>query len=171
MTSVVRLRPIELSDAGRIHEWASQELACRYQGWGPNSVAQTAEFVADAARTWREPSLRRVWAATTVSDGVVGMGESTRCSESCSEIGYAVHVDHWSRGLGTEIARLLVAEGFGDPQVERVQATCDPRNVASSRVLRRAGMSVEGTLRHTMRVRDGWRDSTMHSVLRHEWSP
>lgn len=171
MTSVVRLRPIVESDAPRVHEWASQERACRYQGWGPNSVSQTADFVAAAARTWSELENRRVWAAMTASDEVIGLGEATRHSGSCVEIAYTVHVDHWGRGLGTEIARLLIAEAFADPGIERVQATCDPRNVASSKVLGRAGMSVEGTLRHTMKVRDGWRDSTMHSVLRHQWGP
>ncbi len=171
MTDAVRLRPIDPSDAHRVHEWASQERACRYQSWGPNSFVQTAEFVADAARTWSELGTSRVWAATTASDGVIGMGDVRRHHESCAEIAYAVHVDYWGRGHGTAIARLLIAEAFADHRVERVQATCDPRNVASSGVLRRAGMTVEGTLRHTMKVRDGWRDSTMHSILRHEWSP
>jgi ribosomal-protein-alanine N-acetyltransferase len=54
--------------------------------------------------------------------------------------------------------------------VERVQGTCDPRNLASAAVLRRAGLFYEGTLRHTVHLRDGWRDSTMHSILRHEWT-
>ena len=168
--NAVRLRPIDGSDTDRVHEWASQERACRYQAWGPNFYDQSAAFVADAARTWSEPGPRRVWAATTESDGVIGMGDIRRHNESCCEIAYAVHVDHWGQGLGGEIARLLIAEAFADRVVERVQATCDPRNVASSRVLLRSGMSVEGTLRHTMKARDGWRDSTMHSVLRHEWS-
>lgn len=167
---VVRLRPMDQSDASRVHEWASHERACRYQSWGPNSFEQTAAFVAVAARTWSEPGPRRVWSATTDADGVIGMGEARCHRDSCVEIAYAVHVDHWGRGRGTEIARLLVAEGFADDRVERVQATCDPRNVASSGVLRRAGLSVEGTLRHTMKVRDGWRDSVMHSILRREWS-
>ena len=105
MTSVVWLRPIEVADTRRVHEWASQERACRYQSWGPNSVVQTAEFVADAARTWSEPGPRRVWAATTSSDGVVGMGETKRQGESCYEVAYAVHVDYWGQGLGTESKR------------------------------------------------------------------
>lgn len=168
---LVQLRPIHGSDTDRVHEWASQERACRYQAWGPNSYDQTAAFVADAVRAWSELGARRVWAAVTAPDGVIGLGEVHRHSDSCCEIGYAVHVDHWGLGRGTEIARHLIAESFGDQAVERVQATCDPRNVASSGVLLRAGMSVEGTLRHTMKVRDGWRDSTMHSVLRHEWAP
>ena len=168
---VVVLRPIDEADTRRVHEWASQERACRYQSWGPNSFEQTAAFVADAARTWIEPGPRRVWAATTVSDGAIGLGDIRRHNESCHEIAYAVHLGHWGRGRGTEIARLLIAEAFADDRVQRVQATCDPRNLASTAVLRRAGMSVEGTLRHTMKLRDGWRDSTMHSILRHEWSP
>lgn len=168
---LVRLRPIDVSDTDRVHEWASDARSCRHQAWGPNSHEQTAAFVADAVRTWSQPGDRRVWAATTASDGVIGMGEVLRRSDSCCEIGYAVHVDHWGAGRGTEIARLLVAECFADHLVERVQATCDPRNLASSGVLLRVGMAVEGTLRHTAKLRDGWRDSTMHSVLRHEWAP
>lgn len=167
--TVPRLRPVHESDTQRVHEWASQERACRYQPWGPNTVEQTAQFVAEAAQTWSELGDRRVWAATTSDDGVIGIGDTNRHNDSCHEIAYAVHVDYWGRGFGTEIARLLIAEAFADGRVERVQATCDPRNKASSRVLRRAGLSVEGTLRHTMYVRDGWRDSTMHSILRHEW--
>lgn len=55
-------------------------------------------------------------------------------------------------------------------QVERVEATCDPRNVGSETVLRRIGMTYEGTLRHTWYIRDGWRDSEVFSILRDEWA-
>ena len=54
--------------------------------------------------------------------------------------------------------------------MERVQGTCDPRNLASAAVLRRAGLVFEGTLRHTIELRDEWRDSAMHSILRGEWT-
>jgi RimJ/RimL family protein N-acetyltransferase len=101
---------------------------------------------------------------------VVGIGEIKRNTATCVEIGYAVHVNHWGRGLGTEIAGLLLGAAFADLHVERVQATCDPRNLASAAVLRRAGLVFEGTLRHTVHLRDGWRDSAMHSILRHEWT-
>lgn len=165
------LRPIDVADADRVHEWASQERACRYQAWGPNTREETVSFVSDAARTWERPDgPRHVWAAESPALGVIGMGEIKRLSNSCVEIAYAVHVDYWGRGRGTEIARLLLAIAFADPAVERVQGTCDPRNLASSAVLRGAGLVVEGTLRHTVRLRNGWRDSAMHSILRGEWS-
>lgn len=103
--------------------------------------------------------------------GVVGIGELKRTSRSCREIAYGVHADYWGRSLGSEIGRLLVAVAFADPSTERVQATCDPRNVGSAGVLRRIGMTIEGTLRHTHRARDEWLDSLMHSLLREERQP
>jgi RimJ/RimL family protein N-acetyltransferase len=36
-------------------------------------------------------------------------------------------------------------------------------------VLNKLGMTYEGHLRHTARIRDGWRDSLVFSVLEEEW--
>ena len=125
----------------------------------------------EAARTWERPSgPRQVWAAESAALGVVGLGEVKRNTTTCREIAYAVHIDLWGQGLGTEIARLLLSTAFAEREVERVQGTCDPRNLASAAVLRGVGMVYEGTLRHTVVLRDGWRDSAMYSVLQHEWA-
>jgi ribosomal-protein-alanine N-acetyltransferase len=163
----IALRPVEADDWVRIHEWASTEAACRYQAWGPNTPDDTKAFVAAAVGAWLDSSGdRRVWVATTADLGVVGLGELNIRSRvhGTAEIAYGVHVDLWSRGLGTAIARALVdvarAEGM-----QRVFATCDPRNEASSHVLMNVGMRYEGTLRHTLRIRDGWRDSAMYALV------
>jgi ribosomal-protein-alanine N-acetyltransferase len=169
--TVLSLRPIELTDAGRVHEWASVERACRYQPWGPNTRDETEDFVAEAVRaSKRADGSRQVWAATVPDLDVIGIGEVTRVTRTCSELAYAVHVEQWGQGFATQIAHLLLGVAFADPDVERVQGTCDPRNHASAAVLRKAGLLYEGTLRHTARLRDGWRDSAMHAILRGEWS-
>lgn len=60
----VTLRPIEMRDWQRIHEWASTEAACRFQPWGPNQPEDSKQFVADALVAWEQvPIRRRVWAA------------------------------------------------------------------------------------------------------------
>jgi len=169
--TALSLRPLELADAGRVYEWASDERACRYQPWGPATREETEDFVADAVRaSGRADGSRRVWAATSPDLDVVGIGEVKRVTSTCAEIGYAVHVEQWGRGFGTQIARLLLGVAFADPVVERVQGTCDPRNLASVSVLQNAGLLYEGTMRHTAHLRDGWRDSAMHAILRGEWS-
>ena len=49
--------------------------------------------------------------------------------------------------------------------MHRIFATCDPRNQASARVLSKVGMQHEGTLRHTLQIRSGWRDSEMYALI------
>lgn len=61
------------------------------------------------------------------------------------------------------------APTFESMNLHRVMATCDPRNLASAAVLQKVGMTFEGQLRHTMQIRDGWRDSSVFSVLANEW--
>lgn len=166
------LRPIRLSDADRIHEWTSKPEACRYQSWGPNTESETLVYVAGAVEAWNEsPQQRWVWSVVDADDLVLGVGELKRHNETRAEISYIVHVDYWGRGVATVIGRLLTRWAFDTfPTLERVEATCDPRNVGSEKVLRRVGMTYEGTMRHTMRIRDGWRDSKLFSILRQEWS-
>lgn len=57
----MRLRPLVAGDAGRVHEWTSQEQASTYQAWGPDTLAETEEYVFDAADAWRvQPQTRYV---------------------------------------------------------------------------------------------------------------
>lgn len=166
------LRPLRLTDTARIHEWTSQPEPCRFQAWGPNSEAETHAFVSGAVEAWQErPQHRWIWSVVD-SDGLVdGIGEVKQHNQGRAEISYAVHLDYWGQGVGTAIGHLLTGWIFEQlSTVERVEATCDPRNIGSEKVLRRVGMTYEGTLRHVIEIHDGWRDSKVFSILRQEWS-
>lgn len=71
--------------------------------------------------------------------------------------------------MGTAIGGELLTRGFGPLGLHRIHATCDPRNLASARVLAKLGMTHEGRHRHTALIRDGWRDSEVFSILDEEW--
>lgn len=60
------------------------------------------------------------------------------------EIGYEVAPDRRGQGYATEIARALVAWALGQPEVSRIIACPTPDNVASIRVLERAGLDRVG---------------------------
>ncbi|MFB6877881.1 GNAT family N-acetyltransferase [Streptomyces sp. NPDC056323] len=81
-----------------------------------------------------------------------------------------MHPRVWGRGVVTVIGRELLGRGFGLIGLHRIHATCDPRNVASARVLGKLGMTHEGRHRHTALIRDGWRDSEVFSILDQEWA-
>ncbi|WP_286343302.1 GNAT family N-acetyltransferase [Frondihabitans sucicola] len=163
------LRPIRPSDAPRIHEWAANPKASVFQPWGPNTEADTAAFVDHALSAWEtRPQSRWIWVAEDAHRFVTGLGELRIHSSHRAEISYAVDVALWGRGIGSAIGELLVSRAFDTLGVERVEATCDPRNGASAKILRRIGMTYEGRLRHTHRLAEGWRDSEIFSILRDE---
>lgn len=168
----VLLRPLELTDWPAVHSWASLPEACRYQAWGPDSEAETEEFVRGAVEAWSERPLLQESYAALVDGEVLGMGVlklGPRARHRQGEISYIVHPRVWRRGVGTVIGAALLRIGFADRGLHRIAATCDPRNAGSAAILRRIGMTYEGRLRHTMLVRDGWRDSETFGILEDEW--
>lgn len=167
----VTLGEIVVDDWPAVHSWASLPRVCRYQSWGPNTEVQTREFVISAVTAWSDTPQRRFPFVARVERDVVGMGELHVRShkQRQGEISYVVHPRVWGQGIGTEIGRQLLAYGFDELGLHRVYATCDPRNHSSCRVLSKIGMTLEGHLRHTALLRDGWRDSMLFSSLEGEW--
>ena len=57
-----------------------------------------------------------------------------------AELKYALHRAHWGRGYATEAASALLAHGAAAHGLRRVVATAAPENLASHRVLLKAGL-------------------------------
>jgi ribosomal-protein-alanine N-acetyltransferase len=169
---MLTLRPVHPDDWLAVHTWASRPEFCRYQPWGPNTPDASRRFVDNAAAAWTQsPQARFPYIA--IHDGrPVGTGELRirNRDHRQGEITYGLHPDLWGHGLGTLIGHELLAIGFAQLDLHRIYATCDPRNAGSSRVLRKLGMTHEGTLRQTVLIRDGWRDSEVFSILTQEWT-
>jgi [ribosomal protein S5]-alanine N-acetyltransferase len=81
-----------------------------------------------------------------------------------------VHPELWGKGVASEAAKLMINIGFTYFHLHRIQATCDPDNIASSRVLEKVGMKKEGVLRENIMIKSGWRDSAIYSVLEGEYN-
>ncbi len=84
------------------------------------------------------------------------------------EIGWGLSEEHTGKGIATEAARGLLEFGFEKLNVHRIQANCNANNVASEKIMKRIGMKIEGTLRHTRFLRGEWCDSTIYSILEDE---
>ncbi len=59
----------------------------------------------------------------------------------------------------------MLGFGFRTLRLHRIYATCDPRNIGSAKVLEKVGMQKEGRMRENLKLKDGWRDSLLYSVL------
>jgi ribosomal-protein-alanine N-acetyltransferase len=85
------------------------------------------------------------------------------------EIGYSLIPSERGKGQCTEAAQLMVGYLFLSRDTTRIQACTDTRNLASQKVLEKAGFKKEGTMRKYFFIRGELRDAYLYSILREEW--
>lgn len=169
----VMLRDIEENDWEDVHKYASQPIVCKYQPWGPNTLKESQSFVKEAIEDFKKSSRTRFVFAiiekqTEKMIGVVEFNIRDEINRK-GEIGYILHPMYWGQGFASEVAKLIVNFIFNELNMHRIYATCDPRNIASSKVLEKIGMTLEGRMRQDLLLKDGWRDSLLYSILEDEW--
>lgn len=57
-----------------------------------------------------------------------------------AELGYNIHFKYWNKGIATEACRVLIDYGFQQQRLGEITAVIVPANVASERVLLKAGL-------------------------------
>lgn len=142
------LRDITPEDADAVHAYASDPEVTRFMVWGPNTLEDTSAFLKEQLEALAAPE-RTVYNKMVVhaaTGRVIGAVELRLLSvvHRRGEFGYVFRRDEWGQGYATEAARALVGFGFERLGLERIQATCDPANQASARVLQKAGLQLEG---------------------------
>jgi ribosomal-protein-alanine N-acetyltransferase len=85
------------------------------------------------------------------------------------ELGYWLHRDCWGRGLVPEAVGAVIRHAFEHERLQRIQARCDTRNTVSVRVMEKAGMACEGTLRRYERIGGELCDMKLYAILRDEY--
>lgn len=167
------LRDFRADDWRAVHAYARLPEVSVFVPWGPNSEEESRDYV--------QRSVALAAAVPRLAFNVaIELRKESRLVGGCNlqvesaafrraHIGYALHPDWWGRGLATQAAKLLVGLGFEELRLHRIEATCDNRNIASARVLRKLGMTLEGTRRRDVLVRGEWRDSLLFSMLEEEW--
>jgi len=88
---------------------------------------------------------------------------------SSAELGYWFKREAWGKGYATEASRFMLDFGFRVLKLHRIWGKCHVRNAASARVMEKLGMTLEGTVREHVWLRDHWRSSRLYSMLEHEW--
>ena len=109
---------------------------------GQPLVARLAQHADDFAanRAW-------VYGIFTRDDAEVlgGCGLYARVGPTALEIGYWLSTESTGQGLATDSASALTGLAFSNPEIERVEIHCDPRNAASVRIPQRLGYQIETT--------------------------
>jgi ribosomal-protein-alanine N-acetyltransferase len=169
-TERLMARPAACVDAQVLFEhYAGDSEVARYMTWRPHaSVLETRAFLRRCERAWLEGSAFP-WTLWAKRDGAfVGLIE-IRVKPPAVDLGYALARRWWRQGLMGEAVHAVVQWAVAQPQVYRVWAVCDIENVASARVLERAGMEREGVLRRWLvhpNISNTPRDCACYSVVK-----
>ena len=96
--------------------------------------------------------------------GRIGLSAVFRKAWQNANLGYYVAQEHNGRGFGTEAVILASRYAFGQARLHRVQAAVMLDNVASKRVLEKAGFRHEGLARKYLKINDRWEDHHIYAL-------
>ena len=143
------LRDFRDDDFKAVHAYATDLDVVRYMTWGPNSEAETREFLERAqSHIENEPRVGFELAVIRGEPEELIGGIGLHVDGSKAMLGYCFARSAWGQGFATEAARVLVDFGFRSQGLHRIWACCDPENAGSIRVLQKLGMRQEGHLKH-----------------------
>ncbi|HEX5401002.1 MAG TPA: GNAT family protein [Pseudonocardiaceae bacterium] len=174
LTDRLSLRRFTMDDLEPLHAMLSREDVSRFLLWGPRDLAQVKETLTQRVNQYRFDELNDVIsiaAARRDTDQFIGSAKFSLASREhrTGELGYVLHPDHYGQGYATEIAIALLRLGFEDAGLHRMYGACDGRNVASARVMAKAGMRQEAHLVENEFIKGEWTDELIYGLLAKEW--
>ncbi|MNB87684.1 putative ribosomal N-acetyltransferase YdaF [compost metagenome] len=138
-TERLYIRVLQESDSTAVFRHFADEEVTRYMDIPPcKELAEASEII----RFHTEDSGCR-WGifdkATGQLAGTLGYHCWVTGEQSRAEIGYDLSSGWWGRGLMTEAISPVIRFGFCDMGLELIEATADPANERSARLLERLG--------------------------------
>lgn len=109
--------------------------------------------------------------AVTVCDkaiGSIGVFRQDNVHRQTAELGYYIAQPYWGRGIMTRAVRQACEYVFANSDMIRIYAEPFSHNIASCRVLEKAGFQYEGTLRSSAVKNGRVEDMKVYSLLRSE---
>ena len=163
----VNLRVVEKEDLPLFAEWANKPEF--FGEYNPLRQVSRAEIEKDYEKNPHEQTGFIIEKKDGSKIGYICHFVLTHPVGEILEIGYSLAPNERGKGYSTEAVEIMVDYLFLSKDVMRVQACTDTRNVASQKVLEKAGFKKEGTMRRYFFSRGEVRDANLYSILREEW--
>lgn len=169
-TDHLTLRRFNGGDAqAMFNNWANDEEVTRYLTWPAHQSADiSAMILADWVANYSRDDFYQ-WGIEFEGE-VIGSISVVNHDDNIekAEIGYCIGKNWWHRGITSEALSAVISYLFDEVGMQRIEARHDPRNPHSGAVMRRCGMTFEGTHRRSDRNNQGICDASHYAILRDE---
>lgn len=147
-TERLRLRKVKPTDAEAIfHEYAQDPEVTKYVSWQAHqSLDETRDYVRSCLLAWETGKAFNWVIEHRQENRLMGM-IIARVDPEKWELGFVLSRRYWGEGYMTEAVKAVVDWAQRRGGIYRVWAVCDVDNLASARVMEKAGMQREGILK------------------------
>ncbi|WP_064971715.1 GNAT family N-acetyltransferase [Ornithinibacillus californiensis] len=171
-TSRLTLIEIEQQHVGAIFDILSKDDVTRYYGRESMKTIDEAEELVNhfhmLFQGGRGIRFGIVWKETQEFIGTIGIHNYSPAMKR-AEIGFELHPDFWRKGILSEALASILEYCFVELGLYRVGAITFPDNLASNRLLEKAGFKQEGVLRGYLFQNNRSHDANVLSLLKPEW--
>ncbi|HHZ05179.1 MAG TPA: GNAT family N-acetyltransferase [Clostridiales bacterium] len=172
-TNRLILRKFTLEDGkDMFNNWASSSAVTEFMTWPPyQSKRDVEEYIDKCIDDYRDMSNYNWCIVNRENNQAIGSIGVVSIREDISEaaIGYCLGERYWHQGIMTEAFNRVIQFLFKDVSVNRIKATHDTNNPNSGGVMRKCGLTYEGTLRKSAVNNTGVYDSAVYSILKSEY--
>ncbi|CAH0121935.1 MULTISPECIES: GNAT family N-acetyltransferase [unclassified Paenibacillus] len=93
------------------------------------------------------------------------IGISNHKKDYNGEMGYWIGEEHWGNGYATEAAKAIIEFVFKEKNYHRVYARHFKSNPASGNVMKKCGMTYEGTLKEHVCKEGSFEDMVLYGII------
>lgn len=165
------LREFKIEDAEDMYDhWASDEKVTHYLTWPPHkSVEDTRGLLTSWIQSYENGDSYNWGIVVKDKNTLIGNISVTNIDYKTNtvEVGYCIGRDYWGHGYVVEALKEVISYLFKEGY-DLVRARHDKNNPNSGRVMQKAGMKYEGTLRKFAKNNQGVVDDVVYSILPEE---
>ena len=173
-TERLLLRPFTIDDApAAFRNWTSDPIVTTFLRWPTHiDISVSRKVISDWVSRYTEKNFYQ-WGIVLKENGSEPIGTISVVEEeenlNLIEIGYCIGRKWWHHDITSEAFAALFPFFFEQVGVNRIQAVHDVKNPNSGKVMRKCGLTYEGTLRQSGKNNQGIADIAMYSILAQEW--
>lgn len=168
-TERLLFRGLTMADAPALFKLRSNESVVKFIGREPAaSIKEVEEFI-ERINNAVKTNESILWGIVLQSDpgNIIGTICYWRLQPENyrAEIGYALHPDHWRKGIMKEAILKVLEYGFEIMKLHSIEARLSANNIASAAILEKTGFVKEGHLKDEFYFRGKFTDSLIYSKL------
>lgn len=163
----IHLRPWEETDLHSLVKYASNPaVAANMTDLFPHPYTEAHGYAFIRMARSQEPRHILCIEVNGEAAGSIGLHRQSDIHRMNMELGYWLAEPFWGKGIVTEAVRQMVVYGFAHWDVQRIFARPFGTNIASQRVLEKAGFRLEARFEKTLLKNGVYLDELVYAVRR-----